>query len=64
VLLGYVTGNSYKAVEKTVGRGAALAVLGLVLVAFVIWRIRAHRAEAAREHDPADHPDPSPEHER
>jgi membrane protein DedA with SNARE-associated domain len=49
VVLGYVTGNSYKAVEKTVGRGAALVVLALVLVALVIWRVRVHRVEAARE---------------
>jgi membrane protein DedA with SNARE-associated domain len=62
VLLGYVTGNSYKAVEKTVGRGAALVVLALVLVAIVIWRVRAHRAEAAREREPDDHPTiPPPE---
>jgi len=60
VLLGYVTGNSYKAVEQTVGRGAALVVLGLVLVAILIWRVRAHRAEAARESDPDDHPPPPP----
>jgi membrane protein DedA with SNARE-associated domain len=52
VLLGYATGNSYKAVERSVGRGAALVVAGVVLVALVIWRVRAHRAEAAREGDP------------
>jgi membrane-associated protein len=45
VLLGYVAGNSYAAVERTVGRGVALAVAGLVLVAVVVWRIRAGRAE-------------------
>jgi membrane-associated protein len=45
VLLGYLAGNSYAAVEKTVGRGAALAVLTVVLVAVLVWRIRRHRAE-------------------
>jgi membrane protein DedA with SNARE-associated domain len=45
VLLGYLAGNSYAAVEKTVGRGAALAVLALVLLALLIWRMRRHRAE-------------------
>jgi membrane protein DedA with SNARE-associated domain len=60
VLLGYVTGNSYKAVEKAVGRGAALVVLALVLVAIVIWRVRARRAEAARENQPDDHPTTPP----
>jgi len=61
VLLGYVTGNSYKAVEKAVGRGAALVVLGLVLAALVIWRVRAHRAEAARESEPDDDSTAPPE---
>ena len=45
VLLGYLAGNSYAAVERTVGRGVALAVAGLVIVALVVWRVRSHRAE-------------------
>jgi len=45
VLLGYLAGNSYAAVERTVGRGVALAVAGLVVVALVVWRVRAHRTE-------------------
>ena len=45
VLLGYLAGNSYAAVERTVGRGVALAVAGLVIVALVVWRVRAHGAE-------------------
>jgi membrane-associated protein len=48
-LLGYLAGNSYKSIEKTVGRGAALLVLAIVLIALVVWRIRAHRSEATRE---------------
>jgi membrane-associated protein len=44
-LLGYLAGNSYKAVEKTAGRGVALGVLVLVVVALIVWRIRAHRRE-------------------
>ncbi len=51
MVLGFVTGNSYKAVEKSVGRVAALVVLAVVLIAIAIWRIRAHRAESAREQD-------------
>ena len=45
VLLGYLAGNSYAAVERAVGRGAALAVLALVLVGLLVWRVRKHRAE-------------------
>jgi membrane protein DedA with SNARE-associated domain len=48
-LLGYLAGNSYKTVEKTVGRAAALVVLALVLIGLAIWRIRAHRAERDEE---------------
>ncbi|MGB9378708.1 MAG: DedA family protein [Mycobacteriales bacterium] len=46
VLLGYLAGNSYKTVEKTVGRGTAVGVLAVVLLAYVVWRIRRRRAEA------------------
>lgn len=46
VLLGYLAGESYARVEKLVGRGAALVVLAVVLVALAVWRIRRHRAEA------------------
>jgi membrane-associated protein len=45
VLLGYLAGTSYAAVERTVGRDAALGVAAVVVVALVVWRIRAHRAE-------------------
>jgi membrane-associated protein len=49
VLLGYLAGNSYAAVEKTVGRTAALAVLGLLLLALLMWRLRKRRAERTAE---------------
>jgi membrane-associated protein len=44
VLLGYAAGASYARVEKTFGPVAAGIVLLLVLVALVVWRVRAHRA--------------------
>lgn len=47
VLLGYLAGNSYATVEKTVGRGAAVVVAVVVLVAVVVWRVRSHRREQA-----------------
>ena len=47
VLLGYVAGASYAQVEKSFGTYAALAVLAVVLVAAVVWRIRKHRQDSA-----------------
>ena len=47
VLLGYLAGNSYAAVERTVGRGAALAI---VVVALIVWRVHSHRAECRATH--------------
>jgi hypothetical protein len=35
----------YAAVERTVGRGVALAVAAVVVVGLVVWRVPAHRAE-------------------
>jgi membrane protein DedA with SNARE-associated domain len=54
VLLGYLAGNSYKAVEHAVGRGVALAVLALVLLATLTWRLRRHRAGQAARHSRTD----------
>jgi membrane protein DedA with SNARE-associated domain len=53
VLLGYLAGNSYKAVEHVVGRGAALALLVIVLIVAAAWRLRRHRAE-----QPSSRPSP------
>lgn len=44
VTAGYLAGASYAAVERTIGRDAALVALVLALVAFVVWRVRAHRS--------------------
>lgn len=43
VLVGYAAGASYTTVEKTLGRGTAVAVLAIVVVAALVWRIRKHR---------------------
>jgi len=48
VLLGYLAGNSFAAIEKNVGRGAALTVTAVALVGFVVWRIRRKRRESVQ----------------
>lgn len=54
VLVGYAAGASYSTVEKTLGRGTALAVLAIVVVAALVWHIRKHRAgHATTPADPA-----------
>lgn len=65
-LLGYLAGNSYKTIEQTVGRGAAIAIAAIVVLALIAWRIREHRrnkntetadddAAAAEVDDPEGH---------
>lgn len=46
VLIGYLAGNSYKAVESYVGRGVALVAAVIVVLAVIAWRARAHRVRA------------------
>lgn len=61
-LLGFLAGNSYKAIEKTAGRGAAFGVGAVVVVGIVVWRVRRHRSgkrvsaesEPARDGEAAD----------
>lgn len=48
VLLGYLAGNSYAAIEKTFGRAAALLVAAAVVVALVIWSVRRRRSAGRR----------------
>lgn len=45
VLLGYLAGNSYAAIERTVGRGVAIAIAIVLVIAVIVWRVRRHRAE-------------------
>ena len=49
VLLGYVAGNSYGVVQKYVGRGSAIFVVLIALVALVAWHIHKRRVEADEE---------------
>ena len=45
VTIGYVAGRSYAKVESYLGRGAAIVVAALVVVAVVVWQVKRHRAE-------------------
>jgi membrane-associated protein len=44
VLLGYLAGHSYAAVERSVGTGLAVVVAAVVVVGLVVWRVRRHWA--------------------
>lgn len=48
VLLGYLAGTSYTAVERVAGRAVAAGVALIVVVAFVAWRIRGAHRECGR----------------
>jgi len=43
VIAGYLAGNSYKAVERSIGAVAAAVVLVVALAALIVWRIRRAR---------------------
>lgn len=45
VVLGYIAGNSYEKVAKTVGRDMAIAVVVIVVVALIVWKLRERRQE-------------------
>jgi membrane protein DedA with SNARE-associated domain len=45
VLVGFLAGSSYERVEKTFGRGAAIAIAAVVLVALGTWMLRRRRSE-------------------
>jgi membrane-associated protein len=47
VLVGYAAGASYARVEKTFGRDAAFIVVGILVVAVLVWRIRKRHARGA-----------------
>ena len=49
VLLGHLAGNSYAAIEQKVGRGLAIGVAVVVVVALIAWRVRSERKDKADE---------------
>lgn len=51
VVLGYLAGDSYAAIQKIFGRVAALVAAALVVTGLIAWRIRQHRRESASRTD-------------
>ncbi|WP_433565589.1 DedA family protein [Nocardia sp. CA-151230] len=49
VVLGFVAGQSYEVVAKTVGRDLAIGVVVIVVVALIVWKLRERRRERAFE---------------
>ena len=49
VLLGFLAGNSYAAIEKTFGRVVAVVAAVLVVAGLIIWRVRRQRHERATD---------------
>ncbi|WP_153502610.1 DedA family protein [Cumulibacter manganitolerans] len=45
VVLGFVAGNSYRTVEKYVGRGLAVTIAAIVVGALVVWHFTRRRRE-------------------
>ena len=43
VLVGFLAGNSYQTVATRAGRGTAIIVAVIAVLAFAVWRIRKHR---------------------
>jgi membrane-associated protein len=48
VLLGYLAGTSYSAIERTFGGATALIAAGLVVIGIVVWTVRRHRRQPTR----------------
>jgi membrane protein DedA with SNARE-associated domain len=48
-LIGYAAGDSYKSVEKTVGKSAAMALAAVVVVVMVVLHFRKDRGERPAE---------------
>jgi len=54
VSLGYAAGDSYKHVEKVVGKGAAIGFAAVVIALLLAWKIRSHQADKDPEPSEAD----------
>jgi membrane protein DedA with SNARE-associated domain len=55
VLNGYLAGNSYEAVAKTVGRDITAVAVVVAIVAAVVWRVRSAGRKRQRTLQPPEH---------
>lgn len=51
VVLGFVAGNSYERVAKTVGRDIAIGVAVVIIIGLIVWKVRESRRERHFEAD-------------
>lgn len=49
VVAGFLAGQSYAKVEAVLGKGVALVVGGIAIIAIVVWQIRKHRSESVAQ---------------
>src|SRR5690349_12357842 len=56
VTLGHAAGQSYQAVEEKVGRGLAIGVVAVVVVAAVGWKVYEVRKDRKEEREYASEP--------
>ncbi|WP_153411907.1 DedA family protein [Nocardia macrotermitis] len=62
VVLGYLAGHSYEKLASTVGRGMTIAVVVIVVVGLIVWKVRERRhAKAIEAEYVAEHQDTAPE---
>ncbi len=48
VMIGYLAGASYEKVETYLGRGVAVVVAVVVVIALIVWQVLKHRKERVR----------------
>ena len=58
VLLGYLAGSSYEAVERAAGPITAAVVAVIVIAAVVVWQVRRRRGDARVNRTAAEERDP------
>lgn len=51
VVLGHVAGSSYQAVEQKVGRGLAIGVVAIVVIAAFVWKVYEVRKDRRDERE-------------